>query len=71
MLEYLSGSMLFYFFPCEVIYLVHLHPIRRCIKKGFEDGCSERLRVGIPRLSLGLSESMFLLTFFANVVGKS
>jgi hypothetical protein len=25
-------------FPWEVIYLVNLHPIRRCIKKGFEEG---------------------------------
>ena len=44
-------------FPWEDIYLVNLHPIRRCIKKGFEEGWSERLRVGIPRLFLGLSES--------------
>jgi len=25
-------------FPWEDIYLVNLHPIRRCIKKGFEEG---------------------------------
>lgn len=39
-------------FPWEDIYLVNLHPIRRCIKKGFEEGWSERLRVGIPRFFL-------------------